>query len=428
LTHSFIEKNITVIVASKKAHREQDKRATATSAPRMVKERVGMKEALEIEPDEEMDSLIQEVSGENSAYSPSKGKNGRGQNPRTIIIKDESGTGSSRIWKVLVFILLGIVLLLATDSIEIKLTNKGEFKAGEVEERDDVTDNPLLHYTVIKEEEAGIDVKAEAAGESMADTMNFTTDAITPVQEEVHKEEPLETSTETTDSDAANASGKESDAEDAGEKDGGAADAGEKDGGAADAGEKDEDVADGQVAGSDTKETDVEAPRRKYRRRGQPLGDAAQKQITDQWGKWDLVDPKLDQRPKHDFYAAYPNRDIPRTEFPANAWQLDQDYVGKFLAEGIALAERALEGILSEYGHGKEELPGVDFEERSKWIDFIFIEGNLTQFRFPKSYDNGGWTTPRSWTNLKKRVLHSIMTQDSFIFAMGGHSASAGHG
>jgi hypothetical protein len=374
----------------------------------MVKERVGMKEALEIEPDEEMNSLIQEVSGEDSARSPSKGKIGRGQNPRTIIIKDESGAGSSRIWKILVFILLGIVLLLATDSIEIKRTNKGEFKAGEVEERVDVTDNPLLHYTVIKEEEAGIDVKAEAAGETMADTMNFTTDVIAPIQEEVHKEEPLETTTETKGGDAVDASGK--------------------DGDAADADEKDEDVTDGQFAESETKETVVAAPRRSYRRRGQPLGDAAQKQMTDQWGKWDLVDPKLDQRPKHDFYAAYPNRDIPRTEFPANAWQLDQEYVGNFLGEGIALAERALEGILSEYGHGKEDVPGVEFEERSKWIDFTVIEGNLTQFRFPKSYENGGWTTPRSWTNLKKRVLHSIMTQDSFIFAMGGHSASAGHG
>ena len=42
--------------------------------------------------------------------------------------------------------------------------------------------------------------------------------------------------------------------------------------------------------------------------------------------------------------------------------------------------------------------------------------------------ERGGWTTPGSWKGLKRRLLHAIMTEDSFVFAMGGHSSSAGHG
>jgi hypothetical protein len=42
--------------------------------------------------------------------------------------------------------------------------------------------------------------------------------------------------------------------------------------------------------------------------------------------------------------------------------------------------------------------------------------------------DNGGWTTKKSWEGLKRRLLHAVMTEDSFVFAMGGHSAAAGHG
>jgi hypothetical protein len=42
--------------------------------------------------------------------------------------------------------------------------------------------------------------------------------------------------------------------------------------------------------------------------------------------------------------------------------------------------------------------------------------------------DKGGWSTPKSWLGLKRRLLHAIMTEDTFNFAMGGHSASAGHG
>jgi hypothetical protein len=329
-------------------------------------------ECFEIEKDEELNSLIQEVveEGDDNYISPTKRKTF--QNTRTNSINDQRVGGSSRVSRVSAFILVGIVLLFATDSVEIKRTNKGEYHDGEVEQREDITDNPLLHYKPVVNEEAAIDVEAEAAGESVGSEEEKAKDKIR-VDDDNHLSEIDET--------------------------------------------------DGMSPTSSTRY-------HKYTRRGQPIDEVERRRLADQWGSWTLVDPLLDQRPKHDFYVAYPNRDIPRTEFPTSAWQLDTDYVGKFLDEGLALVNRAMEGILSEYGHGKEDEPNVDFEKRSEMFRFHIVQGNLTNNNesIDDAKQRGGWTSARSWFNLKKRVLHSIMAQDSFIFAMGGHSAAAGHG
>ena len=322
--------------------------------------------ALEMEQDEEFESLVREVAGEDRA-------NGSG-GLRTIVIQDDSGAASSRVWKLLAFVLFGIVVLFATDSIELKITNKGEFKEGDVEDREDVTDNPFIgDYKPVTTPEEALAQNTTAKGD--ANHVDVTQ----------HVEHGAGDSSNT-----------------------------------------------GSIDGADKPASpdnpNSPCPTRTYKSRAQPIDDAEKARLASEWGSWTLVDDKSDQRPKHDFYADYPNRDIPRSEFPSNAWQLDKDYVGKFLTEGIALANRAMEAILSEYGHGKEDEPDVPFANRSQMFDVIMFEGNLTDVQFEKEYSQNGWTTKRSWANLKKRVLHSIMTQDSFIFAMGGHSAAAGHG
>jgi hypothetical protein len=38
----------------------------------------------------------------------------------------------------------------------------------------------------------------------------------------------------------------------------------------------------------------------------------------------------------------------------------------------------------------------------------------------------GGWIAKKSWFGLKRRLLHAVMTQDSFNLVMGGHSAAVG--
>jgi hypothetical protein len=176
-------------------------------------------------------------------------------------------------------------------------------------------------------------------------------------------------------------------------------------------------------ASTEAADVGEETDRHTYTPRGQPMSDADRQAMITKHGSWTLVDDK--ERPSKDLYKKYPTRDIPRSEFPSNAWQIDKEYLAKFLPEGIALAQRAQEGILAEYGH--TEGP---FLNRSEMFHMDMYEGTLEGVQFPKDFqgDKGGWTTKKSWEGLKRRILHAVMTEDWFVFAMGGHSAAAGHG
>lgn len=133
------------------------------------------------------------------------------------------------------------------------------------------------------------------------------------------------------------------------------------------------------------------------------------------WGTWTLKDDKV--RPTEDYYAEYPNRDIPRDKFPANAWQMDKDYLAKFLPEGLALVERAQKAILEEYGQ-PTDFSGTMFgiERYDEWQ----APGDCAT--------RAGCTTKSSFDNLKRRLLHAVMTEDVFVVGMSGHSSAAGHG
>lgn len=176
-----------------------------------------------------------------------------------------------------------------------------------------------------------------------------------------------------------------------------------------------------QSSNSDPAAAPAASPRRTYVPRGRlhvfsatNETIAAQKQaMMDEWGSWTLVDDK--ERPQYDFYSNYPHRDVPRTEFPSNAWQLDAEYLAKFLPESLALVERAQKAILKEYG---QETPDM----------FRVFRYNATEEPTDRGSKQGGWTTDDSWNGLVKRILHAIVTEDVFTFAMGGHSAAAGHG
>lgn len=176
------------------------------------------------------------------------------------------------------------------------------------------------------------------------------------------------------------------------------------------------------IPATETATTETRRHEYTYTRRGQPMSDQDRQTMTEKWGTWSLVDTK--QRPTHDIFAKYPNRDIPWKDFPSNAWQIDQEYLKKFLTEALSLVERAQEAILAEYGH-----TNGTWQERAAMFHLDMHE-RLGDIQFPKDYggDKGGWTTTRSWEGLKRRLLHAIVTEDSFVFAMGGHSAAAGHG
>jgi hypothetical protein len=165
-----------------------------------------------------------------------------------------------------------------------------------------------------------------------------------------------------------------------------------------------------------------------YTPRGRVLEDDDRYALVNRWGQWNFNR----QRPllSEDFYQKYPNRDVPRKEFPAQAWQIDKEYLSGFVPEALALVQRAQEAILEEYGQSSVG----SWEERTKMFAIDHHPENLEGIQLTDKKgsavvnERGGWTTPESWESLKRRMLHAMMTEDSFVFAMGGHSSSAGHG
>ena len=195
-----------------------------------------------------------------------------------------------------------------------------------------------------------------------------------------------------------------------------------------------------------------------YLRRGQPMDDTTRQALTDQWGIWTFVDPKKtddtsstsssssfgmgwfsklspsrsQNRPQDDYYAKYPSRDVPHTHFPSTAWQIDSTYLQQFLPQGQALVQRAQEAILTEYGYGTIHRPNESLNERANLLFHVEVSNRTDSVEFVKEAalykEAGGAMTLRGWDGLVRRILHAILTQDTFRVVLGGHSAAAGHG
>lgn len=154
-------------------------------------------------------------------------------------------------------------------------------------------------------------------------------------------------------------------------------------------------------------------------------------ELEKEWGKWnDIVDDV--KRPNNEEYcSAHPNRDIPRDKFPKNAWQTDPVYLAKWLDEGLKLVDRGQEAILTEYGLGIKDMPSVPFANRSSTFHLALLDDLNTQGKLPNGMNfpgDGGFIEKGSFPGLVRRLLHALMTQDTFTFVTGGHSAAAGHG
>ena len=147
-----------------------------------------------------------------------------------------------------------------------------------------------------------------------------------------------------------------------------------------------------------------------------PPSPAVLEEYAKTWGTWQLGElPKMD---RDAFCGTQSHCDVPRDKFPPNAWQSDSAYMEKFLDEADKLVDRAMHAILAEYG--KEPTDSAMFDLSYKEF------GRRDLGKGPP--DNGGWTTKRSMQGLARRLLHAMMTRDTFTLIMGGHSAAAGHG
>ena len=139
-----------------------------------------------------------------------------------------------------------------------------------------------------------------------------------------------------------------------------------------------------------------------------------------------------EDRPDNDYLAEYPNRDIPSEDFPDDSWQTDAVFVNHYLNDADKLISRAIEAIYTEYGHGKPLEP-AELGERMKMFHWEIVDLANAESTEPEKYrhgdrGNGGWTTKRSQQGLVRRLLHAMMTSDTFTVVLGGHSAAVGQG
>mmetsp|Transcript_24884 Transcript_24884/g.45064 ORF Transcript_24884/g.45064 Transcript_24884/m.45064 type:complete len:965 (-) Transcript_24884:82-2976(-) len=150
------------------------------------------------------------------------------------------------------------------------------------------------------------------------------------------------------------------------------------------------------------------------------------------WGKWGFWDGGEATRPKEDYCAKFPHRDIGGMDFPESAWQADAVYVNHFLDSAAKFVSRAQEAIYTEYGYGRP-LPPNKVHDRLKMFhlekcDIEKAEGPPEKYSENGDWDGAGWTTRRSFKGLSRRLLHAMMTNDSFTVVLAGDGAAAGHG
>lgn len=182
----------------------------------------------------------------------------------------------------------------------------------------------------------------------------------------------------------------------------------------------------------DTPRKTVEIPALPLDRDQLPVNEKTKGKLIDKWGQWHFWDGDEDIRPKEDYSARYPNRDIPGDDFPDEAWQVDAVYVNHYLNDADKLISRAMEAIYTEYGKGKPLAP-EKLAERHKmfqWVmhDLAKNESPPPDFSRSGKQDIGGWTTKRSFDGLVRRLLHAMITQDTFTVVLAGHSAAKGEG
>jgi len=207
--------------------------------------------------------------------------------------------------------------------------------------------------------------------------------------------------------------------------------------------QKKDDGAETKENGSETKDTESETKDNGAETKNVG-GEVKKEEVVDNkatavddggWGHWKFYDGAEDERPKDEEYHwnDYPNKDVPSDKFPAEAWQSDAVYVNHFLEEAEKLVSRAKEAILTEYGHGLPRSPEQSVEAQKMFkieiLDLAAGEILNKERRGPAEWMfHGGWTTERSFQGLSRRLLHAMMTKDTFTFVLAGHSAAAGHG
>eukprot|EP00977_Amphora_coffeiformis_P003341 scaffold620_cov169-Amphora_coffeaeformis.AAC.11 len=161
----------------------------------------------------------------------------------------------------------------------------------------------------------------------------------------------------------------------------------------------------------------------------QPPDQAVTEALEEEWGAWHFWDGTEDMRPAvGDYCAAYPFRDVPAEDFDDDSWQADAVFVNHILDSGTELVQRAQDAIYAEYGFARN-LPLQQKFERNKMFKWEKVDTTKHDVNpTPESLNQGGWTTSRSISNLARRLLHAVMTNDEFVVVVVGGPQATGNG
>jgi len=153
-------------------------------------------------------------------------------------------------------------------------------------------------------------------------------------------------------------------------------------------------------------------------------------EIRDTYGYWNFEDDypsknKGKNRPYVDWDTIKSKKkdydpilgELSKEDFPKDAWQTDNDYISKFVAEGKKLVKRVRTAIYDEHG--------LDSEATQFSMSLASPEGDKTLGGKGASI---GWMNEDSFHAFAKKLLNAMVTNDHFFVTLGGHSAAAGHG
>jgi hypothetical protein len=162
-------------------------------------------------------------------------------------------------------------------------------------------------------------------------------------------------------------------------------------------------------------------------------------QVISKWGQWTSLDTSDVVMPD---YSAYESRDIPSADFPEHSWQRNKDYLKDFLGHGKDLVERVKQGIYAEYGYDSSTLTGADLQEmRYKQDEFFsvivyeyddknvkIVKGQAVDEQTGQNMPGIAHMNTRAWEGLVRKLLHAVMTsEDFFVVAVGPASTYRGN-
>jgi len=155
--------------------------------------------------------------------------------------------------------------------------------------------------------------------------------------------------------------------------------------------------------------------------------------LIEKWGAWHFWDSEADIRPDKESYIldSLRNKDFISYDLDNDAWQNSAVYVNHFLDSAEELVERAKDAILAEYGHPKEDgMSPVAAVARHQLFSLKVLGDTDDELQEPELevMERGGWTTKKSLSALSRRILHAMVTMDTFTIVMGGYSTSAACG